>query len=475
MRDAARPSVEASGRKARALPRSLRISRAAVLLILASLGASAYFVRVVPETNGDGRLAFAYALVDHATLLVDRYAREEPALRVDLAQRGGHLLMAKPPLPAMLAGVAYAMLRSILPAAQMDSALWRWGLTLIVSGGSLAAVVLITRLMARDAGLPSASLAAGAAALSTPLLLYSTVLMPHLLAAALLSGLVLAVQRRRHAFLAGLLAGALVATDAVAAAGGLALVAYELWRSVRVCDGRRVAKVVVGGIAGIVPLLAYQWAAFGSPVASVYGELIDPMQRAAYATLRLGVPAPGVALTLLLAPRNGLFVVAPLAAIGTVCLVRLSLQPRSRELALLSSAAAVTALLAFASLPRELVFWPDRAEFGPRQLVPVLPLLCWPLASLPYRPLAIAAALCAIPQVAIASLVTPMFAPSTPVQLVEGFRRFLMDEGTPSLLGLWLPGRVSFRMAASADLLVILVVAGFVWVGIQRRPDRRDH
>ncbi len=449
-----------------------RVATRRWLLPLLCLALAAYFVREAPEVNGDGRLAFVYSVVDHHTLAVDPYVAELPIIKTDLASINGHYYMAKPPLPALLAIVPYAVMRTVFPAAQMDSILWKWVLTLVVSGGALAVTALLVERLARDARLGSPAVAGFATVVATPLLVYGTLLMAHAVAAALLAGTVLAAIQRRP-LLAGVLAGALVSTDAVAAAGALVPLAFLGIEALRSRSVTTLARLGAGVAAGVFPLFAYQAAAFGSPLTSMYGYLVDPLQRAIYTSLHFGFPPPDVVLALLASPRNGLFVVAPIALVGTVLLIQAwRAHSGLRLIVAMTGGAAAAMILSLAALPRELVFWPDRAEYGPRLLIPVLPLLCWPLALLSMRMLGPLTLVGAIPQLVAVALLEPMLNPGATYQTDEVLRRLVTDAPTPSLLGLALPpavpermwmGRLAFFAASMAGLAV------FAWSSLRPR------
>ncbi len=432
------------------------------LLVVACFALSAYFVRTVPEISGDGRLAFVYAVVDHHSLEVDRYASELPMIREDLALYGGHEYMAKPPLPSLVAVPVYAALRLLFPPAEMDSHWWRWILTLFVSGLSLVATALLVERIAIDARLPSPRLAALATAVATPLAVYATLFIATTLSAALFAALALAARHRRNAT-AGLLFGALVSTDTIVGAGALVAITMLGLEALKARSPGRTARILGGAALGLLPTFAYQAAVFGSPLASWYTHLSDPQQRAAFAAAQVGVPRPDIILELLFSPRNGLFVVAPIALVGAVALIRLAghagHDDARRRLVVVTAGMSLAAVLALATLPRELVFWPFRAEFGPRLLVPILPLLCWPLAALSPRILAPLTFVAAIPHVVAVAIWQPMLNPGATYQIGEVFRRFVWDATTPSIVGLGLPRIVPDRMRVAQVFFVIAVLA----------------
>lgn len=444
-----------------------------MLLVVVCLALAAYFVRAVPEISGDGRLAFVYAVVDHGTLHVDRYAGELPMIREDLALYGGHEYMAKPPLPSLAAIPAYAALRLLFPAAEMDSHWWRWVLTLFVSGLSFVATALLVERIAIEARLPSPRLAALATAVATPLVVYATLFMATALSAALFAALALAALHRRNAT-AGLLFGALVSTDTIVGAGALVPVTMLGVEALKARSPGRAARIAGGAALGLLPTFAYQAAVFGSPLASWYAHLSDPQQRAAFAAVQVGLPRPDIILELLFSPRNGLFIVAPVALVGAALLVRLDGQDDARRrLVVVTAGMSIATVLALATLPRELVFWPFRAEYGPRLLVPILPLLCWPLAWLSGRLLAPLTLVGAIPQVAAVTLLEPMLNPGATFQTGEVLRRLVADAPTPSLPALVLPPSVPERMWAGRLVYFTASMAGLAalaWSSLRRRP-----
>lgn len=417
-----------------------------------------YFVRVVPEVSGDGRLAFVYAVVDRHTFAVDPYVLQSPLIEHDLAVYRGHEYMAKPPLPAMLAVIPYAALRLVFPPAHMDDWLWKWVLTVIVSGLAFVITILLVERLAVGARLRSPRLAAVATAVGTPLLVYATLLMADSVSAALLAGAALAAVAGRG-LLVGLFFGALLSTDTIAAAGAAGALAVVGFDALRSRSAIRLAAIAVGAALGVAPLLAYQAIAFGSPFGSMYGYLSDAEQRAAYAGLHVGLPSPEAILAVLASPRNGLFTVAPIALLGLLLLVRLWREGGDKRLLVSTAGGAIAAILAFTALPHELIFWPDRAEYGPRLLVPLLPLLCWSLAALPPRILAPLVFVAAIPHVVAVTIWQPMLSPGATFQVGEVFRRFLLDVTTPSMAGLALPHIVPDRMRVAQVGFVIVVLA----------------
>ncbi|HZP97662.1 MAG TPA: hypothetical protein VFC31_15190 [Candidatus Limnocylindria bacterium] len=433
---------------------------------------SAYFVRTAPEISGDGRLAFVYAFVDHHSLAVDPYVAESPAIEEDLAFYEGHDYMAKPPLPSLLAMIPYALLRLVFPAAHMDSFWWKWLLTVLVSGGALVLTASLVEQLAAEARLPRSRLAALACVIATPLAVYSTLFMATSVGAALVAGLALAAVRRRH-LAVGLLSGAMLSTETVVVASAAVPLVLLGIEALRARSAWRVASITGGFLLGALPLVVYQTAAFGSPLAGIYVYLSDAQQRAAFAHIHVGFPAFDAMVALLVSPRNGLFVVAPVAIAGSALLARLWREHVSeRRVIGITGGMAVVTVVAFAALPHDLIFWPLRAEYGPRLLIPILPLLCWPLASLSARALAPLTFLCAIPQIVAVAVHQPMLNPGATFQVGEVFRRLVGDIPTPSLVGLLLPSVVPERTwtAQLAFVIVALAVLARIAIASLRTP-----
>lgn len=316
---------------------------------------------------------------------------------IDRVRIGGHYYSEKAP------GTAYAALPVVLaasPFVTLDElkqrprlAEWLLHLATAASAGLLSALAAVAFRRLLSLLQPSRShrsswLITSSIFLGTPLFVYSTVLFGHAIAAAwLVIGLYAGLEAARartggtgHALLGSLALGLAVLTEypAVLPAAAIAVGVLAMARR----PGR---LLVTGAPAALLPvglLMLHQYAAYGSPFTVGYGKLggtqfATGMSRGFFG---IGLPDPAAAVQLLFGAYRGLFVYAPVvaaAALGFMFwprVLRRRLAP-----ALLAGAAALW--LAIASY----TYWQGGPAFGPRHLVPAIPLLGVGFAFWPRR------------------------------------------------------------------------------------------
>jgi hypothetical protein len=339
-----------------------------------------------------------YALVRslaEGTATIDAY-REETG---DVAWVDGHYYAAKAPglafatLPLYLlldaTGVKAALARAPGAVNEQVGMLWALGLVGCVAP-ALAIAVLVRRL--GDAVGGAGLVAAVALGLGSLLLPFATLFFSHVLAAALgFAAFATLWARRRWALLAGVLAGLAVVAEYPLGLMALVVSAYAATRGVRVF-----ASYVGGLIVGVLPLLAYQWWAFGTPFHVAYENAVliggasghDVVGANASGFFGVSAPSFATAIELLFAPI-GLLRLSPMlaaAAGGLVLLYR-----RGYRAEALASGAVVLAYLVYNA-----GYYQPFGGFvpGPRFLVAMLPFLGVPLAlavtRLPMTTLALA-------------------------------------------------------------------------------------
>jgi len=343
----------------------------------------------------------------------------------DKAKFQGHWYSSRAPGLAILSVPAYAGLELVgAPALAAGAAALKregeatWALGLWAAVLPLALIlVLVRRLGERvEPGLGTpAAIALGAGTLLLP---FSTMLFSHVLSAALGFAAFALPWREREgrprAFWlvgAGVLAGLGVAAEYPTVFVGIALGLYAISRrsAPEAAPGRRPRFAAMaqrglaysgGAVAGVIPLLAYNQWAFGSPTHLAYADLKAHQS----GFFGIGIPNPAVAVEILFSSR-GLFVLAPillLSLVGIVLLARRGLRAEAYTI----TGVALAYLLYNAGY-----FLPFGGEVpGPRFLISALPFLGVPLA-LVFRRMpgpAIALALASAVVMATATITDPL-------------------------------------------------------------------
>jgi hypothetical protein len=370
------------------------VSRAALLSVVA-LGAVtlAYALPLQPVGCGQTSHYAATRSFAEGRPFIDRYAEET----CDLVRRDGHYYAAKAPAMDFWAAPWYLALRGLgavppnpqagegYPAAMLGlpvRALWQIGLWAVVLP-ALGLLVLVRRTVERlEPGL--GTVVAVALGLGTLVLPFSTLLFAHVPAAAL-GFLAFALLFGRGATLArtaaaGAAAGLAASTDLPLAVPAVLLGLYAAAGPPRL---RRLAAFGAGGAVGLLPLLAFDWWAFGSPFHLAYaGAAINPGANGVELSpnngfFTLGVPHFRVAMELLLGGR-GLLVLTPLVAAGAAGIVLLWRRGLRAEAALVAGLCVAEVAWNAGRPGYELALggWVP----GPRFLIPLLPFLCFALA-----------------------------------------------------------------------------------------------
>lgn len=310
------------------------------------------------------------------------------------AESGGGAPWAARTLP--VAQYGYSKPRAIAArAAIADDAPMAWALGLL---GVLAPAVVLLVLVARAADRIAAGTGAAVAltlGAGTLVLPFSTLYFSHALSAMLsFAAFMLAWRERRRArdggmrpamlATAGLLAGLAVVCEYPLAITALIVGLYALMPRERGVVAR--ALSYGGGLAaGVAPLLAYHWWAFGSPLHMSYANAVKQTGRTGHDVLGLndggffGITTPRLdAAAELLVSGRGLLTLAPVlvpAIAGAVALWRHRGGAHRAE-------AAVIAAVVLAYFVYNTGYWLPLGggSPGPRFLFPVLPFLALGLA-----------------------------------------------------------------------------------------------
>ena len=374
--------------------RRSRTTLAALALVALALAAA-----TVVQGSGPNQAAH-FALV---RALASGTAEIDPGETIDASFVKGHYYAAKAPGLALLTLPWYGALRAL---AAQDGALsvaetyrdrvWQLGLV-----GSVLPflVLLVLMFLVADRVVPGyglpASVLLGAGTLLLP---FATLFFDHMLSATLgfaaFAVLFHARERGRAGWrlaAAGLLAGLAVVVEFPLGVVAVVLAAYAA------AGGRPVRCVLTyaaGAVVGVIPLLAYNAWAFGSPFTLGYTNALKAPAGTAGAPVvganeeglyGVGLPDTRAALSLLVSEK-GLLVVTPLAIAALFGLPALWRAGRRAE-ALVCGAVPLLFLAYNAGY-----YLPYGGQGpGPRFLVPALPFLALPLAAvLRARPLVVA-------------------------------------------------------------------------------------
>lgn len=398
--------------------------------------------------NELSRLILTAALADAASIQVDEpmAAYGQPQ---DLAVREGRHYSDKAPGLSFISAPLAWLLRFVLPADDAgrypDYWLLRHLLTLLTV--LLPGVLLVfVALRAYPACEPGARIAcAGLLALATPWFAYATVYFGHVPGAVLSTAAYLLVLRPGRpefaptaslALVAGILSGLAAFTEFAAAIVGAAIFAGLLLRRTR---WHVLGLFVLGGIIGLVPLLMYNDAAFGSPFETGYHFKTDVKHGAFHAQGFFGVTLPTAERLwgVLGSARRGLFFYAPILLLFPLGLWRMARRCRRDVWPLL------VAILGYICFSSGFVDWRGGWCGACRHLVPIVPLLLLPLAEvfdaaahrLGLRLAVAALAGLSLINTLLSVIVTPYFPERFAAPLMQvAWKSFMQRAAAPNLL-----------------------------------------
>ena len=351
------------------------------------------------------------------------------------AESGGGVPWAARKLPT--ANYGYSVQRATKArAAIADTAPMTWALGLLgVLLPAVALLYLVARMTNRVApGTGTATaLTLGAATLILP---FSTLYFSHVLSALLGFGAFALCWREREGpsrplllALAGALAGLAIVCEYPLAIVAIVVGLYAITRGPGAVI-RRGAAYGAGLAAGVAPLVAYQWWAFGSPLHTSYVGAVAKTGRSGHDVLGLNdagvfgitLPRAGDALSLLFSGR-GLLTLAPVLVVAIAGVVAMHRAGRRAE-------ARTIGAVAIAYLVYNAGYWLPMGggSPGPRFLIPILPFLAIGLGPAWRRWPAVTLALTAISATTMvaATMTYPMIGTQDPGEWV----RRLVDWGS---------------------------------------------
>ena len=379
----------------------MKFTRAVAVVFLLVALTYAYFYQD-PGANGNTRLALTMAIVKEGRLNVDTFNSVAGGYSSgDIAFYQGKYYTDKAIGSSILGAVVYYPIYTILHLFGQELSVpdERHILTFLVIGLPSAVVAALMFMVCEYLSKSRfrSYIVTLAISLGTMCFPFSIVYFGHQLAASLLFGaffLIFQIKTQPDPvkiknfpiFLVGLLLGLAFITDLTTAVIVLPLVVYYfyvLWTRKLI---KQVAPWVIPALGGLIPILlmvAYNFLVFGTPFASGYQYLVDPIFRAGMAKGIMGIGRPNwhVLFYETLHPAQGIFWQSPvliMAGVGGFFMLRKKqVWP---ELAL-----AAIACVAYLLLNAGYFMWWGGWSFGVRQIIPMLPFLCLPLIFVPKK------------------------------------------------------------------------------------------
>lgn len=240
---------------------------------------------------------------------------------------------------------------------------------LLVTGSLLLLLLSLRRTCDQEAVDPS--FAAASAGLASIILPYSSILYAHVPAACCITAAYM-FQRQGRLVLSDLCGAAASAFEYPVA---VLFAILLLYRGRRALLGPRILLTAALAVLAFAPQMAYNWLAFGSPFTSGYShEAAEAFEGLHAGLFGFTFPSPARLVYILASAERGLFFYMPWAVAG---LAGLLLKRFGGDVRRDPAGAMVVAFaLLFSSLWTRTQGW----AFGPRYLIPVIPLLALGLA-----------------------------------------------------------------------------------------------
>jgi hypothetical protein len=329
----------------------------------------------------------------------------------DVAWFHGHYYSTKAPGLALLTVGPYIVLHAtgLTGVARQVGTLW--ALAVIGCALPLLVALLFLRRLGDELAPGLGTAAALSIGLGTLLLPFATLFFDHALSASLgfIAFATLHWRRQRLVYcaLAGLAAGYAISSEYPLGVVAIALGLYVLLTAPAGARIRRAVAYGAGLVVGVLPILIFNWWAFGSPTHITYENAVSRLGATGHDVLHANVrgffgvywPSFDVAMRLLF-NHIGLLTLSPIAAVGAAGSVLLYRSGRRAE-ALLAGGLPLAFLIYNSGYEDPFGGWSP----GPRFLVAILPFLAIPL-SLAYRAWPLTTLLLAIGSAATMTAIT---------------------------------------------------------------------
>ena len=317
--------------------------------------------------NQNAQFDLTRALVERQTLHIDAYK----ANTGDTSEVGSHVYINKPPGVSFLAAIPYAPLYAIERALDVPVDSWKWltinlwivtALTCGVTGALIPVVIYLYGRRRIGASQLASIAIALAVAFGTITFPFATMLFAHVPAALFL--LLAFYWLDERPLLAGVMAGisSLCFYICIPAAGVMFLGARRRWR------------FLLGGVPFGIILAIYHYLCFGSP----FRTAVETSTAFTEKGLLFGVfrlPLRKALWGLTAGDYRGLFFFSPFLVLAIAgAIVMLQRRVMRRELAMIAAISAIF-ILSIASFNG----WHGGGSYGPRYILPMIPLFALPL------------------------------------------------------------------------------------------------
>jgi hypothetical protein len=265
----------------------------------------------------------------------------------------------------------------------------------------MALGLLLFLVLVRFMGPVIAFWASAITVLATPVFTYATSFYGHVPATALLFGGVAAVSadwtsedqgeqsvitRPKRLRIAGACLAAAIGCEYLMAVPAGIIAAYILWRG-RARPVFTCWQLGLGALLPVLVLAAYHWLAFGLPWKTAYSFIARPEFARGHASGFLGITVPSLRAIwgLTFGTERGLFFIAPITLLGLALSLSARLSPATTVGARAGFKLDVRHAFALAALALFFVnssyyMWWGGAAFGPRHLLPAVPLAAYGIA-----------------------------------------------------------------------------------------------
>lgn len=358
--------------------------------------------------NQDAHFDLTRALVERQTLYIDGYESNTGDVSHGV---NGHTFINKAPGASFLAAIPYAIVFAAKKALGVPvDAMTRtdcWIVSWLTCGvcGALIGPALFLYGRRRMAATPLAALCVSLCVVfGTIVFPYSTMLFAHVPAAIFL--LLAVTLLDEHPLAAGVAAGIAACCFYVCGPAAIILAVIALIHS-----RRSAVRFVIGGLPFAILLGIYQWLCFGSPFrTAVEASTSFTENGLLFGVLR--IPRLDALYGLSFSPYRGLFFTAPVLLFALIGMMVMMRRHERYAITLIAS----TFFLVIAAFNG----WNGGCAFGPRYLLPIVPLLGIPMfaaAAIPSRILRstwIAAAMISLFFSFVATATDPMPCPDVP-------------------------------------------------------------